>query len=288
MNFRPASRWHFAVIALPPLSASFVVLWIANVSANIWVMQCAAIVIALALMAAGSRIQRPAAPHRIAAVILVVSALLIAATVLRQTPGPSRWLSVGPLHLYVAPMVLPAALAALGYIVHSPQRHAAFALGGALTVTALLALQPDASQALAFLVAAGMVLLSHSTKVHRAATIVTLTVMAGLTIWAFTAPDPMRPVPHVEGVFALAFSFSPATGLIVVAGALAMILLLARAAQYATNAGWLAGVASYYLTLFLCSTAGLTPAPLIGYGAGPIIGFGLMAAVVPLFLRPPR
>jgi len=30
--------------------------------------------------------------------------------------------------------------------------------------------------------------------------------------------------------------------------------------------------------LFACSVAGLTPAPLIGYGAGPLLGFGLMVA----------
>jgi hypothetical protein len=38
-------------------------------------------------------------------------------------------------------------------------------------------------------------------------------------------------------------------------------------------------VASYYAVLFLCSVAGLTPAPLIGYGAGPLLGFGLMVAM---------
>jgi hypothetical protein len=42
---------------------------------------------------------------------------------------------------------------------------------------------------------------------------------------------------------------------------------------------WLSAVAAYYAVLFACSVAGLTPAPLIGYGAGPLLGFGLMVAV---------
>ena len=42
---------------------------------------------------------------------------------------------------------------------------------------------------------------------------------------------------------------------------------------------WLSAVAAYHAVLFACSIAGLTPAPLIGYGAGPLLGFGLMVAV---------
>ena len=44
------------------------------------------------------------------------------------------------------------------------------------------------------------------------------------------------------------------------------------------NAG-LSGAAGYYAVLFVGSILGTTPAPLIGYGAGPILGFGLMVAV---------
>jgi hypothetical protein len=42
---------------------------------------------------------------------------------------------------------------------------------------------------------------------------------------------------------------------------------------------WLSAVATCYAVLFLCSVAGLTPAPLMGYGADPLLGFGLMVAM---------
>ena len=42
---------------------------------------------------------------------------------------------------------------------------------------------------------------------------------------------------------------------------------------------WASAVASYYAVLFGCSVMGLTPAPLIGFGAGPWLGFGLLMAV---------
>ena len=35
---------------------------------------------------------------------------------------------------------------------------------------------------------------------------------------------------------------------------------------------------AYYAVLFACSIAELTPAPIVGYGAGPLLGYGLLAA----------
>lgn len=44
-------------------------------------------------------------------------------------------------------------------------------------------------------------------------------------------------------------------------------------------------VAAYYAALFACSLADLTPAPLIGYGSGHLLGFGLLAGTVSLLAR---
>jgi hypothetical protein len=84
-------------------------------------------------------------------------------------------------------------------------------------------------------------------------------------------------VPYVEGVFALAFGHSLLAGLAVSASAIALVLGLIRGSL--RGAFWLSAVAAYYAVLFACSMAGLTPAPLIGYGAGPFLGFGLLVAV---------
>jgi hypothetical protein len=96
-------------------------------------------------------------------------------------------------------------------------------------------------------------------------------------VWAFSRPDPLEPVPHVEGVFALAFSHSPFVGIAVLASAVALVAglcVISIRGHY-----WLYAVAAYYAVLFTCSVSGLTPAPLIGYGAGPLLGFGLMVAI---------
>jgi hypothetical protein len=84
-------------------------------------------------------------------------------------------------------------------------------------------------------------------------------------------------VAHVEGVFALAFAHSLPAGLAVAAAALAFLAGLALLARRGPR--WLLAVAVYYAALYACSLAGMTPAPLIGYGAGPVLGYGLLIAV---------
>jgi hypothetical protein len=77
----------------------------------------------------------------------------------------------------------------------------------------------------------------------------------------------------VEGVFALALAHSAAAGAAVVsASAMFVAGLWARVDR---------SIAAYYAALFACSVAGLTPAPLIGYGAGPWLGYGLFVALAP-------
>jgi hypothetical protein len=74
----------------------------------------------------------------------------------------------------------------------------------------------------------------------------------------------------------LALSHSLFAGALVIASAIVFVVGL-QANSFGGRT-WLSMVAVYYAVLFACSVAGLTPAPLIGYGAGPLLGFGLMVA----------
>jgi hypothetical protein len=86
------------------------------------------------------------------------------------------------------------------------------------------------------------------------------------------------PVEHVELVFALAFARAPWAGLCVSLAALATIALLAFRLARIDRA--LLAVPAYYAVLFVVSLSGITPAPLIGFGAGPWLGFGCMLGMV--------
>jgi hypothetical protein len=64
------------------------------------------------------------------------------------------------------------------------------------------------------------------------------------------------------------------------AAALALVLAIGRTSIRGDLR--LQVVAAYYAVLFVCSLRDLTPAPIIGFGAGPIIGYGMMTGVATL------
>ena len=177
-------------------------------------------------------------------------------------------------NLYMAPALLPSFLVACSVWIARGGRSQHFAFTAIVGASVLLAAQPDASQALALLAASAVAVARSPSR--SPVSIVALAFAALATAWAFSQPDPLQPVAHVEGVFALALGHSLFAGAAVIASAAALVVGL-----HVNSSGgrtWLSVVAVYYAVLYACSVAGLTPAPLIGYGAGPLLGFGLMVA----------
>lgn len=261
-------------LALLPLAASLLVLAAGAVSTGLWWMHLLSMGLAGAV-ALSSFFLRRFAQERVAVAIIVLTLLSLTAPLLGPSSGPERWLQLGPLRLYMAPLWLPSFLAACAYAARGGKRHETGVLVAILGAGLALAAQPDFSQVLALL--AGSAVLLTRFRAGAGPAVASLLALALLTTWAFWLPDPLQPVPHVEGVFALVWGQSRGAGLAVMAGALAWIVgLLAQARK---EAFWLAAVAAYYSVLLLCSVWGLTPAPLLGYGAGPILGFGLLVAV---------
>jgi len=274
---RPSlSRW--LLLAAPPGAASAVMLALAGVGRATWVMQLTAMVAAAVLALGVRRLTASGGASAVARAALMATIVAVSLPLLRTADGPTRWVSLGGTLLYVAPVVLPSAIASFDALLlgsRGARGDARLALAFAPLAAVALALQPDASQLLALLLACGVSVWRQScrTTAHAAS----LAAIALLAAWSFTRPDPLLPIPHVEGVFALALGRSIVAGIAVIAGACALVLGVARRAS--ATASWPPAVATYYATLFACSVAGLTPAPLIGYGAGPWLGFGLLAGV---------
>jgi cell division protein FtsW (lipid II flippase) len=252
------SRVPFLQAAAAPLAAGLIVLSLA-----------------LFLGVAGQFLDRWIHGFTTANVIALLALIGIATPLLTHSSAPHRWVPVGALNLYIAPLLLPSFFAACSVYLHKQGKQRAIAFTALIGASVLLAIQPDASQVLALL--AGSVTLFRRYRTDLLRSTIASIIIALVTVWAFTRPDPLKPVPHVEGVFALAFEHSLFTGCVVIASAIILIVCLVVYSRQ--SAAWLAAVAAYYATLFGCSVAGLTPAPLIGYGAGPVLGFGLMAAV---------
>jgi hypothetical protein len=268
------SHSRLLLIAVPAVAASIAVLTFAGVGRSTWIIQVLAICLACALALVGAPLSRRIDAHYAAGGIIFLTLLGIALPLLAKDPGPERWISLGPMNVYVAPALLPAFLVACSVWIARGARSRNFAFAAIVSASVLLAAQPDASQALAVL-AASAVAVARSPSRSRLS-IVALAIAALATGWAFSQPDPLQPLPHVEGVFALALGHSLFAGAFVIASAVTLVAgLLVNSSGGRT---WLSVAAVYYAVLFVCSVAGLTPAPLIGYGAGPVLGFGLMVA----------
>lgn len=270
-----ASRACLALVAAPALLAGLWILSIAQVDGRLWTVQLAAIFLALLIAAAGTLATGLTRSTGLMWLIAGVTLLGLAAPLLSDRPGPDRWLSIGPLNVYMAPVLLPAFLVACAFVLHGRRSGENIAYVILVVVCVLIALQPDASQVLAVLVGSAVIVAKLRAVSLRSTA--ALSSIALATAWAFAQPDQLEPVLYVELVFSLGLSHSIIAGVGVIATAVALVLGL-QFSSFKGSAG-LSGAAAYYAVLFVCSILGETPAPLIGYGAGPILGFGLLVAV---------
>lgn len=176
--------------------------------------------------------------------------------------GVHRWIVLGPVRVNAAELLLPATVVALAFD-KRPLR---------LAIAALipLALQPDASQAIAFAGGAIAILTMSEERFLSAAFVAVLAALS------FLKPDPLAPVPEVEGIVGLA---SPA---------LAMLAMFALAGASvaplaATRSAAASGLTAYLVLAALAPMFGAFPVPLVGMGMSAILGtwlgFGALMGV---------
>ena len=208
------SRIPVLLAAALPLVAGMLVLSLAQVSQSIWLMQFLFIGIAFLLVVVGQFFDRRMHGLTAAHGITLLTLTGLAAPLLTQLSAPHRWVPLGSLNLYIAPLLLPSFFAACSVYFRKQGNIAFTAMVGA---SMLLAVQPDAPQVLALLAGSTALFLRYRTDFLRS--ILILIVIAFVTGWAFTRPDPLKPVRYVEGVFALAFEHSLFAGCAVLASA---------------------------------------------------------------------
>lgn len=260
------------LVALAPLAASVVVLSIAPVGRSVWIQQGCAVglagLVALIGWFLAGRVRTPAV------LALAVALAGLAAPLLVDAMPPRRWIPLGPVRLYMAPLLLPLLLLVHHLLARAAPHRRTLADATVVLAGTALALQPDASQVLALL--AAVTVSTWRRADPSGSSPIAWGMLALACAWAFSRPDPLQPVPHVEGVVSLAFTHAATTGLFVVAAELALVVGLWR--THGPTGAAMQGMAAYYAVLFGCAHAGLTPAPLIGYGAAPWLGYGLLAA----------
>jgi cell division protein FtsW (lipid II flippase) len=187
-----------------------------------------------------------------------------------EQEGVHRWLGLGPVQLNAAALILPVAIATFS-------RERAWLAIACFTLTAaILALQPDISQLAAF-APASIILCTARFGWRGAASFV---VAAGAIAFCLTRVDPLDPVPHVEGIFSLAFSQSPGIA-IAMAASLAVAALSPLLLWPIATARWTAlALASYFAATALAFLLGAYPVPLAGYGLSFVVGWWLGFAAI--------
>jgi hypothetical protein len=216
-------------------------------------------------------------PPPVAALGLLPVALALP-LVTATAPGPHRWVWVGPVGLYVAAALLPAGVVWLGWTLASARgaRTAWWAVAVTLGTAVVLAVQPDAPQVTAFAAAIGV---AGAVAGMRAATAAaTLAGLAPAVAWAWRQPDPLQPVPHVEGTLQVAFAAGPVAGVLALLAVAAIPGVLAWLGRHPRRRALL-GVAAYYVVIDVLAAWQWTPMPLLGFGAGPLVGYALVAAL---------
>jgi hypothetical protein len=258
----------FALLSLATVAVGCVIAAAHGVPAGSWARNLAAWGVGgIAAWVVARRMSRLSA-------ILLIAPIVLAATLINPgQEGVHRWIDVGPVHMNAASMLLPAAVVTLAAL--ADRRWSWLAAAGML---GLLVLQPDASQAAAL--GAGMIVILASLRAPALAR----AGGAAATVLAVAAacirPDPLAPVPEVEGIVALAWTWSP------VVAAVAVALLAATALFPLRLAGWSRRFTPALALAACCGVQALAPAfgafpvPLLGIGMSPVLGFWLGAGAL--------
>lgn len=181
--------------------------------------------------------------------------------------GVHRWVDLGPLHLNVAQVLLPPAVAAIAARAEAWR----WLVGGA--AMALLVLQPDASQATAW--GGALALLIAMSPGRTRAKVGGLGALAAVIALAWRRPDPLTPVAEVEQIMRLAWAVTP---LVAVAGWTALAGACLSLGGSRTPADL--ALPAYAVLAALMTLVGWFPVPLVGMTMSPIIGLWLGAGLL--------
>jgi hypothetical protein len=186
--------------------------------------------------------------------------------------GVHRWLGPGPIQLNGAALVLPLA------IVGFERAHRAISAIGFVLIFALLAWQPDVSQLAGFALAA---IVLGTTRFGWPGLGISIAFAATAIAVCLSRPDPLEPVAHVEGIFALAWSQSPVIAIamgvgLVAATLIPLIIWLAHPLGMVTPLA----LSAYLFATALAPFFGAYPVPLAGYGLSFVVGWWLGIAAL--------
>lgn len=182
--------------------------------------------------------------------------------------GIHRWISIGPIRLYVSSILLPIFIVQLWTLFSVKSELLAIVI--TIIVSIMLFLQPDASQLTAFVVPMIIIIIS---KVNRSVLrhIITM-LLATLVILSWIFLDSLPAVPYVEEIVKMVFNMGILWFILGIASLallpLPFILLAPKSFKLLSRC-----VGLYFIIVIISTWFGNFPVPLMGYGVSPIIGY---------------
>lgn len=274
MTTRSRGVLTFAVASLIATGLGAIVMQLGDVSPGLWIRNPIAWAVALTISVL---LVRRTPPFSIVAPLgLAIMALSFLGA---GQEGVQRWLDLGPVQLNAAGLVLPVVLASF-----SGDRHW-LTLPCLALIAGLLAWQPDISQLSGFALAA-VVLCAHRFRWPGA--IISAAIATAAIALCLSRPDPLLPVEHVEGIFVMAWTQSPALAIAMAAG-LAVTILSPLLFWPVASMRWKAiALTGYLAATAIASQLGAYPVPLAGYGVSFVLGWWIGFAALAAPARKPN
>ncbi|WP_246357295.1 hypothetical protein [Pyxidicoccus fallax] len=267
----------FALLPLPAILLGAYVTSRSGTSAKAFAVNGAAVVLGTAMTVAVGRLS-DATLRRVS----VVAVLLTASTLLfTGLDGVRRWMELGPVRLHASSVFAPWVLVAISASLH---RRFALSVVLALAMSAIHVAQPDAGQGTAFALAA-VTLLARARSIPWPRRALGCAGVLALGLAAWFRVDPLHAVPHVERIVHLAAAQGPVLGALAV---LSLALLFVPSVWTATRAptsdapGAMLSVslAVYLAVTVLVTELGNFPVPVLGAGAGAVLGWYAMTGML--------
>lgn len=186
--------------------------------------------------------------------------------------GVHRWLFLGGFGLHAAAVVAPVIVVC---VATAPTR--LLMIATAITAAIILALQPDAAQACSVAAACGVILFCNL-KSEPGKLAAGLAALIACAIVSLVRPDPLEPVRHVEGIFAVISEKGAAWALLATFALLLLPLPYFLPAWRRRHQCLALALGVYVAMVTLAPAWGTFPVPVMGYGVSPILGYYIALA----------
>ena len=255
----------FGVFSFCAVATGAIVCALSGVTTALWMLNLAGWVAGTLAAVLVAKAFRPAMLH---VALWLAPFGLLASFFSPAQEGVHRWIDAGPLHFNAAMLLLPSASVALAVLA---QRQIWIWIAPFASLILLL-LQPDASQATTLAVV--MVAIAAATSARPLLRVGIIVGAVALATLAWSRPDPLQPIPEVEGIVGLAYGLSP----LLAVAALALLVLTAISADMvmryhrltSRTGAWVLSLC--FLGWIATTYFGAFPTPWVGIGLSPIVG----------------